>query len=123
MDLYYGGPYGLVLWGSTHKTYIKTLQIMQNKAIRIVNGSKYNDSVAPIYRSLNILPLYDLHYLQLCKFMFLNSRGELPGKLLSLFSPNTTMHSYITRHSEDPHVTNRITSLVSKSFIHVAPQM
>ena len=55
--------------------------------------------------------------------MFLNSRGELPGKLLSLFSPNTTMHSYNTRHSEDPHVTNRITSLVSKSFMHVAPQM
>ena len=48
--------YGLLLWGSTAKSIIHKVEIMQNKSIRTITNSNYNASAQPIYTRLNILP-------------------------------------------------------------------
>ena len=57
--------YGLLLWGSAHKSKIKALEILQNRAIRTIAKAKYNDHSAPIYKKLDILKISDLYALQL----------------------------------------------------------
>ncbi len=69
--------YGITLWGSTHSTYTKKLEVMQKKAVRIVGGSKYNDHTSPIFKQLEILKMKDMYILEIGKYMY---NGYLPKK-------------------------------------------
>jgi hypothetical protein len=115
--------YGLLLWGSTYKTFLHKLQVLQNKSIRSITKSKYNESTGPIYKKLGILPLSKLYQLEAAKFMFLNHKEDLPSPLLSIFTPNIDIHQYGTRHRNDPHINARRTHLSSQCFIHKAPSI
>ena len=114
--------YGLLLWGSSNKRHISKLEIKQNKTIRIINNSKYNAPAIPIYKGLNILPIAKLFKLQLGKFMYLYSRRELPRPLQNIFCLNSDIHSHNTRNKNAPHITERHSKTICKSFIHAAPQ-
>ena len=52
--------YGLITWGSTYKSYLKKLSVLQNKAVKIVGGGKYYERATPFYSQLKILKLEDL---------------------------------------------------------------
>ena len=67
--------YGILLWGGTHKSYTHKLQVLQNKAIRVINNYKYNESASPIYRKLNIMTFDNMYKLESCKFMYMNSKN------------------------------------------------
>ena len=49
--------YKLTVWGETFPTYISKLHRLQNKAIRIVSGSSYNETATPLHKALKTLPL------------------------------------------------------------------
>ena len=115
--------YGLLLWGSTYKTFLHKLEVLQNKAIRSITNSKYNESTEPVYKQLGILPLPKLYQLEAAKFMFLNYKRDLPLPLLSIFTPNIDIHQHGTRHRNDPHISVRRTHLLSQCFIHNAPNI
>jgi len=115
--------YGTILWGRAHKKYINKLKVSQNKTVRNLNNSKYNESAKPIYSKLNILTLDDIYKIELCKFMYGHITRSLPTPLLSIYTPNTDIHTHNTRHSKDVHVTARHTNLISRSFIHTAPDI
>jgi len=115
--------YGLLLWGSTYKTFLHKLEVLQNKAIRSITNSKYNESTEPVYKQLGILPLPKLYQLEAAKFMFLNYKRDLPSPLLSIFTSNIDIHQHGTRHRNDPHTSVRRTHLLSQCFIHNAPNI
>jgi len=115
--------YGIMLWGGAHTKYINKLKVSQNKTVRNINKSKYNDSAKPIYTKLDILPIDELVKIELCKFMYSYTTNNLPVPLLSLYTPNTNIHSHNTRHNQDAHVTSRRTELIARSFIHTAPDI
>jgi len=115
--------YGIILWGSAYKCHLRRLNILQNKAVRILNGSKYNDNVTSIYKTLNILKIADLYTLHLGKFMYMYSTGELPKSLTALYTTNAGIHQHNTRRKNDPHITIRHSETISKTFIHRAPKI
>ena len=115
--------YGIILWGHAHKKYINKLKVSQNKTIRNINNSKYNESAKPIYSKLRILTLDEIYKIELCKFMYGSSTRTLPLPLLSLYTPNTEIHSQNTRQRGDAHVTARHTELLSRSLSHTAPDI
>ena len=47
--------YGLVAWGSTFPSYIEKLNVLQNKAVKLIGGGIYLDRATPYYSKLNIL--------------------------------------------------------------------
>ena len=61
--------YGLVVWGSTFPSYLKKLNSIQNKAVKLIGGGNYLDRVTPYYSKLNILKLPDLYKLETVKFV------------------------------------------------------
>ena len=73
--------YGLVIWGSATKTNIKSLQTMQNYAVRNVGSSLHGFNTDQIYRELDILKLEDLFELQIGKFVIDYINNEVPASL------------------------------------------
>ena len=51
--------YGILLWGSTYKTYIDQLVVLQKRAIRIVADSNWIEHTPPIFKRLDleVLPI------------------------------------------------------------------
>ena len=93
--------YGIIIWAATFKSYLEPLNILQNKAIKIIDNRKWCDRVTPIYKHLNILKLEDLLNLETSKFMFklMNGSQLQPGIFSSFFTKVSNIHSRITRSS------------------------
>ena len=91
--------YGIVVWGSTYKPYLKKLQVIQNKANYAITKTKsYKQKLAPLYHKLEILPIRQLHKVEIAKFMHKLSTSSLPQPLLDQFSMANLQHSYSTRN-------------------------
>ena len=113
--------YGIILWGGALKKYVHGLQITQNKTVRKITNSKYNESASPIYSKLGILTLENVYKLDLCKLMYSNYNKTLPKPIQALYTPNINIHSHNTRQQNDMHIMGRGSKLVSLSFIHRSP--
>ena len=61
--------YVLPLWGSTFKTYLSKLQILQNKALRIITKSDWRTPITSKFRNLKILKIADLYTFELAKLI------------------------------------------------------
>ena len=47
--------YEILAWSATYKSYYNKTTILQNKAVKIIVGGKWNDRATPFYAKLNIL--------------------------------------------------------------------
>ena len=54
--------YGLLAWGSTYPTTLKSIVILQKKAVRIITSSKQYAHTSLLFHQLSILKLSDLVY-------------------------------------------------------------
>ena len=61
--------YGVLIWGSTYKSYLNTLQLLQNNAIRVTTKQRSSDRITPIYRRLQVLKINDLYKPETAKFI------------------------------------------------------
>ena len=89
--------FGLPVWGSTFSSYLAKLQILQNKAIRIITNSNIRASISPQLNKLGILKLSDLYTFETAKIMHQHLNNALPLSLSSLFNKISTIHSRQTR--------------------------
>ena len=85
--------------GNTFPTYISTLHRLQNKAIRIVGESSWNETAAPLYKALKILPLPLLLPFSTAKFAYIRNRLRLPLQFDNYFTLTKRVHSRNTRIS------------------------
>ena len=115
--------YGLLLWGSALRKYIKPLEIQQNKAIRAVINAHYTASACPLYKALKLLPLMSKYKLNMGKFMYKYHAQNLPSPLQCRFITNAAVHDHNTRTRHHPHIIMHQTSRSTNSFIHQAPHL
>ena len=52
--------YDILIWGTTYKSYLNTLQLSQNKAMRAITKQRSSDRITPIYRRLQVLKINDV---------------------------------------------------------------
>ena len=78
--------YALPVWGCTFPSYLRKLQCLQNKAIRIIFNSNRLTTITPIFHALDILKIKDLFKYEVGKLMFQFSKKTLPLCFSSLFS-------------------------------------
>ena len=90
--------YGSQVWGQFPNQNVHRLQNIQNKAIRIINFSKYNDPVDPIYHKLKVLKLSDQVKLENFLFVHNSLNNKVPKPLRKSFTFMTENSSY-TRSS------------------------
>jgi len=53
--------YCIIIWGNTCKTYIKPLEILHKKILRIITFSDYNTHTRPLYEQLKIMNMKETH--------------------------------------------------------------
>ena len=54
--------YGMTVWGTTYPSYLKPLNILQNKTMRNIGGGTTYENPNAYYIKLGILKLQDLYY-------------------------------------------------------------
>ena len=89
--------YALPLWGCTYQKYTQKLQLLQNKAIRVIYNSNRFSSVTPLCIELGILKINELFKFEIAKLIHQHSHNLLPSGISSLFTDLSTIHSRQTR--------------------------
>ena len=95
--------YGCLLWGNALQKHLRPLQILQNKALRLIAGSTYNEQTNTLYKKLKIAKLCRMFKLQIIKLMFMIREGWAPKSQKQYFVTNQEIHNYNTQHSSDFH--------------------
>ena len=91
--------YGLITWSSTFKNYLKKLSTLQNKAVKIVVGSKYYDRATQFYAKLLILKLVDMVFFEKALFVFKFKMKILPDKFSKYLTKASRVYEKFTRAS------------------------
>ena len=109
------------IWGNTFKSHLKKLHILQKKSVRMITKSNYYSLSAPLFKTLHILPIYNLVTLNTLIFMFSVNSKLLPDKYCNMFVLNSNFHSYSTRQKDYFHLPNvKLTSSQnSLSFVGI----
>ena len=70
--------YGIPLWGCTFGSYLKKLQSLQNKAIRIISNTSRRSSITKQYHNLGVLKIIDLYTYEVAKLMHQHTMQKFP---------------------------------------------
>ena len=90
--------YCSVIWACAKPTLLNKIEVLQNKAIRLITNSGYRAHTTVLYKELNVLKLYDVYLKQVLIFMFKVKNKLLPLSCLQYFKINDN-RNYVTRNS------------------------
>ena len=84
MCLYYSFVYPYFtycnhIWGSTYKSNLRRLIVLQNKVLRIILHAKPRKSAEPFYKELNIMKFKNINKYLIGNFMYHYNSGKVPG--------------------------------------------
>ena len=88
-----------IIWGNTYTSRLKSLLILQKKAIRIITHSNYRAHTAPLFKALHILNITNINLFQTAHFMHKFFTKSLPPIFNPYFTSNNSIHKYYTRQS------------------------
>ena len=98
--------YGVIVWGTTSKTLLTPIHILQKKFVRM---STFNDNypiipgplahTPPLFHQLNILTIFDIFKLQLGIFVYENINGIGPLNSIMQFNKTANLHDHATRYA------------------------
>lgn len=86
-----------VLFSSLPKTTIKSLQLVQNAAARILTKTRKYDHITPILSSLHWLPVHTRSDFNLLLLTYKALHGSAPSYLTNLITPYTPARSQDAR--------------------------
>ena len=92
--------YGLLVWSATYTSYLQPINILQNKALRIISNKQRWTNSTILYSDLKILKLQDLIKLEIAKFMFSYDNCLLPPIFVNYFLKISQIHSRSTCFSD-----------------------
>ena len=110
--------YGIILWG--RKT--KRIRKLQKWAVRQIVNAKYNSHTEPIIKKLKLLSVNDLYNLAALKLHHKYNNNELPAYFTNMFTSQTPIHEYNTRHKQNRHQQSNTIS-ASHSPRYVVPRL
>ena len=91
--------YCVSVWGSTYKSNLSRIIILQKKAIRILSKVSFDSHTDPLFKEHGILTFQNIYFSQIGNFMFRFSKGLLPNSFSDIFKLSNQIHSYNTRNS------------------------
>ena len=103
--------YGIQAWGSADPTARNKLDILQNKAVRILSGKQYYQiygqepgplpSSEPLYKKLEILKFHDIFKLSIANFVYSTLTFDSPSIFNEWFHYDHEVHDHTTRASSN----------------------
>ena len=108
--------YGILATGNASKSQLGRVYLLQKKIVRIISKNGFYSHTNPIFYANKILKVDDLFYFQLGQFMYKYNTKELPNIFFNLFTKNSSIHKYPTRHSDSFHIPLTRTVFANKIF-------
>ena len=95
--------YGVEVYANTFKTYLKKLSTLNNKIIRILNNKSIFMPVAQLYKSVNVLPILELHDLKILTLIYkcVHHKNLLPEVFHNYVTRTSTVHVHNLRRHFD----------------------
>src|SRR6218665_829132 len=62
--------YCMVVWAGGHFNILKSIHVLQKRAIRIICGAHYLAESTPLFKSLGLLKIHDIYKFQLAILMY-----------------------------------------------------
>ena len=90
-------PYGILVWGTASKTYLRELMIRLNNLVHIIIFSRNCNLMSNLYKSLYLLKLTNIYKLELAKFMFALHNNRLPKIFYESLTKLESVHDHNTR--------------------------
>ena len=88
------------VWGNNYKTCIKSLFILQKRAIRIIClNTNYKCHTKPLFYQLRSINVFDIIDPNSLVFMYKAFHNSLPATLLSYFKKVNGSHNHNTRNN------------------------
>ena len=106
--------YGIIFWGSVCQSEFLKIFRAQKKCIRILAKSGHYDHSEPLFKSLNVLKVNDIRYLEMAKFVFIDKTG----KNCFDFQTREAIHSYSTRNNTDLILPQPRTNILRNSIFY-----
>ena len=107
--------YCIEVWGAAAMKYLKSIFLMQKRAVRLISSAGFRDHTRPLFVNLGLLPLNNIYLHKLCIFMFKYYHGNLPYIFDDMFQFNRSVHTYSTRQAEHLHIPKAKLNCVIKS--------
>ena len=89
--------YGIAVWGSNYHTLINKLQVLQNKAMKMIEGRDWNSKVSDIYLKHKILTVHNLYLFEVGKLMYRFHYNRQPTTFENYFTLILHLNKYQTR--------------------------
>ena len=88
------------VWGCCGDTILNTLQKLQNRAAKIVTGSPFDSSAAPLLQRLGWLSVDRLVHRETSTMVYKSLNGLAPDNLCQIFSRLSDVHSRVLRNTK-----------------------
>ena len=89
--------YGCQIWGQHQSQLLNKIQIIQNKALRIINFKTPREHADPLYSQSSILKINDYIKLLNCIFAYDQHKQNLPEVFKDFLTPVNEIHQHSTR--------------------------
>jgi hypothetical protein len=90
--------YGIEVWGSACLSHLDPLIKLHKRSIRIISNAHYLAHTAPLFQSLNLIPLRSIYIKQILIFMYKFHNHMLPPHIYDqMFTSIPSIHSHYTR--------------------------
>ena len=104
--------------GSTYRTHIKPLVLLQKKIIRIITFSPWQAHTSELFIATKILPLQKILFLSICVLVY----SELCGDCQVKFNFNSRSHNHNTRNRSKLATSLRTSNYYCRSIEHTGAQ-
>jgi len=89
-----------LIWGRAANVHLSRLFLLQKRIIRVICKTHFFAHSKPLFIECKVLDIYQINKYITGIFMFKYDKGLLPNIFDSMFSRQTDLHSYCTRHNK-----------------------
>ena len=74
--------YCCIVWAGASATALHKLEVLQNRAVRLVTRSQFRASASPLFKQLHLLKIQDIRKIQIYLFMYKCKNALLPASCM-----------------------------------------
>ena len=117
--------YCIHVWGKAYNTHLNDLIVLQNKAMRIINGVPPRTNIDQFYIENNILIVKHIYSYNIGLFMYKYINNMTPGVFDNFFSNISDIHQHNTRNATQKlfYITFLGTTRGQKTFTYCGPHV
>ena len=90
--------YGIVVYGTSNETFLKSVQIIQNQLLKVLTEKPYRYSTNQLHTELKLIKVEDIFKQEVLSFVFNFYTSKLPPVFNSYFTPFSNIHDIGTRN-------------------------